>query len=361
MSKIKCCLAKFLRRIGNRLLKLSIKIDYSQGLKEEIIMKDEVSSNTNDDETFNKKVEKKRKSRKLFRKIFVILGILVGVFVLYIVGMEIYLKKIWPKQAEAEHECLLEEARIHPEKAGEIAIEFKRHSCDHILPDFYRNDHVHYDPLFIIRGECKFDHYTAYTTALNLYAQYVKDSLKNNSKVFYALSNFKETHKNELDEEIDILINRFFRMWGIDAAKGDVQSQCTLACEYERLGRIEMHRNVYIGNEVYIQKYYDVLCQEKAAYWYLQAAEQGMSDAMVQLANCYKEGFGVDKSLAKAKEWYEKAAIAGNGEGMINLGDIYRDGIVAGRDIALAKYWWEKASSTEWRQESENRLQKIYN
>jgi TPR repeat protein len=52
---------------------------------------------------------------------------------------------------------------------------------------------------------------------------------------------------------------------------------------------------------------------------------------------------------------------------MINLGDIYRDGImykdgiVVGRDIALAKYWWEKASTTGWWQESENRLQKIYN
>ncbi len=365
MSRIKYRLANFLRCIGNWFLRFSSKIlptkvDYSKGMEDEII-KDFVSSNHNNAKTDDKKIEKKQRRRKWLKKTFIIIDILLGIFVIYVVCDVIYYKIILPRQAAADDASLLEEARIHPEKAGEIAIKFKDRSCGYV--DQY-NHFYQEDPLGIIATECKYDHYTAYATALNIYAQYVEDSLKNNIKIFYALSNFKEEYESYLDEKIDELINHSLSKVRVDAAIGDVLSQYTLACEYERLGEIKEYRHF---DNYYIETYSNVLCQDKAAYWYLQAAEQGMSDAMVKLANCYKKGFGVEQSLAKAKEWYEKAAIAGNGEGMINLGDIYRDGImykdgiVVGRDIALAKYWWEKASTTGWWQESENRLQKIYN
>ena len=254
----------------------------------------------------------------------------------------------------------VEDARIHPEKAGEIAIKFKRYTGY----GYTSEDHCHDDPLYIIRVWCKYDHYTAYTTALNIYAQYVADSLKNNSEIFYALSNFKKAYEYVLDGTIEQLISRSFNMVKIDAAKGDTLSQYTLASEYERLGRIG-HRSIhsveeYDGAVVRYdgEYYYDMNCRDKAAYWYLKAAEQGMSDAMLHLAKCYEEGFGVKKSKIKAKEWYEKAALAGNGYAMIRIGDIYQ----SEGTLERAKSWWTKARETgDCYQETEARLQKIYN
>ena len=52
---------------------------------------------------------------------------------------------------------------------------------------------------------------------------------------------------------------------------------------------------------------------EEAAKWYAKAAEQGVKEAMHNLATCYFDGIGVEKDLAKAKELYEKAVKAGYG------------------------------------------------
>lgn len=46
---------------------------------------------------------------------------------------------------------------------------------------------------------------------------------------------------------------------------------------------------------------------EKAAYWFLKAARQGLDVAQFNLANCYYHGYGVKKDRKLAFYWYERA------------------------------------------------------
>ena len=43
---------------------------------------------------------------------------------------------------------------------------------------------------------------------------------------------------------------------------------------------------------------------EKAAYWYLKAAEQGLDDAQKRLAKMYAKGKGVRQDLIQAYVWF---------------------------------------------------------
>ena len=69
--------------------------------------------------------------------------------------------------------------------------------------------------------------------------------------------------------------------------------------------------------------YYDM---EKAAYWYLQSAQQGNPAAQNNLGNCYKNGNGVKKDIEEAVKWYRLSAANGDNYGQLYLGDCFRDG-----------------------------------
>lgn len=73
----------------------------------------------------------------------------------------------------------------------------------------------------------------------------------------------------------------------------------------------------------------NIIDQEKAAYWYLQAANQGHSGAMNNLGLKYKNGQGVDVDFVKALYWFRKSAQDENetGYGALNLGDCFKDGL----------------------------------
>lgn len=51
---------------------------------------------------------------------------------------------------------------------------------------------------------------------------------------------------------------------------------------------------------------------EKAAEWYIKAAEQGMPEAQFNIAMFYKYGDGVNKDLAEWVKWLTKAAEQGD-------------------------------------------------
>jgi TPR repeat protein len=51
----------------------------------------------------------------------------------------------------------------------------------------------------------------------------------------------------------------------------------------------------------------------EAVKWYSKAAEQGHSEAQVNLSSCYEYGVGVEKNGAEAVKWYRKAAELGHG------------------------------------------------
>lgn len=83
--------------------------------------------------------------------------------------------------------------------------------------------------------------------------------------------------------------------------------------------------------------------QQEAVRWYTKAADAGYDVSMYNLAECYFNGTGVQKSLESSLEWYRKAADAGNEEAMeaynrltnsniydtTSVSENYKDGLAA--------------------------------
>ena len=104
--------------------------------------------------------------------------------------------------------------------------------------------------------------------------------------------------------------------------KGDADSQFALGCFYAG--------SDYSSDEI-IWRSYTMLGNnvdyKKAAYWYLQAAEQGHSAAMGNLGSAYMKGSGVPQDEEKGIYWIQKAANLGNAFFQRRLGDYYSEGI----------------------------------
>lgn len=78
---------------------------------------------------------------------------------------------------------------------------------------------------------------------------------------------------------------------------------------------------------------------------YLKKAENGETEGMRMLAQCYRSGIGVAKDPVKAWEWYGFAASRGDIEAEYELGTLYRDGIGIDQNFKEAAYWFRKAAS----------------
>ena len=60
--------------------------------------------------------------------------------------------------------------------------------------------------------------------------------------------------------------------------------------------------------------------QSEAVKWYRMAAEQGLPDAVFELARCYRFGIGVRRNRTTALKWLHKAAERGHARAMVLLG-----------------------------------------
>lgn len=70
--------------------------------------------------------------------------------------------------------------------------------------------------------------------------------------------------------------------------------------------------------------------QEKAFQWYLRAADSGDSISMVEVAMAYEEGKGTVLDKNEALRWYRRAAGAGNSDAHWRLGkNLYEQGRIA--------------------------------
>lgn len=58
----------------------------------------------------------------------------------------------------------------------------------------------------------------------------------------------------------------------------------------------------------------------------LEKAKQGDVTAQVEVAECYYDGKGVEKSYTEAVKWFRKAAEQGNASAQKNLADCYYNG-----------------------------------
>lgn len=105
------------------------------------------------------------------------------------------------------------------------------------------------------------------------------------------------------------------------AEKGHRSSQNNLACWYMLMQNVA-----------------------KAMYWWQKAAEQGDSNAMLHLAECYFDGFGIARNVHEGAMWLERSARNNNPLAMQRLGKCYMSGIGVRQDINEANRWFEAAA-----------------
>jgi len=80
-------------------------------------------------------------------------------------------------------------------------------------------------------------------------------------------------------------------------------------------------------------------------FWYRRAAEQGDTDAQLNLGLLYATGRGVPQSYGKAVRWYRMAAEQGDADGQSRLGLLYANGQGAQQDLVQAHLWLSLAAA----------------
>ena len=83
---------------------------------------------------------------------------------------------------------------------------------------------------------------------------------------------------------------------------------------------------------------------EQLFYWSKIGAETGDPECMVLLANCYQNGEGTAADPEQTFYWDRKAAEAGSPGGMLDTGICYEDGIGTEADPEEAFYWYGKSA-----------------
>lgn len=94
------------------------------------------------------------------------------------------------------------------------------------------------------------------------------------------------------------------------------------------------------GNEKYEAGEY-----VEAAKLFEQVHKKGDIRGTHNLAVCYSEGSGVEKSLTMAFKLYEKAAKKGYADSQESLGTMYKNGYGCKQDYKNAIKWFEKAAA----------------
>lgn len=84
--------------------------------------------------------------------------------------------------------------------------------------------------------------------------------------------------------------------------------------------------------------------REKAAYWYVQAAEHGNAKARYELGECYYNGFVVQKDVDKAFYWFKRSATGGYVDAQMFLARSYAEGKGVKKDRGLSLHWYTRAA-----------------
>lgn len=82
---------------------------------------------------------------------------------------------------------------------------------------------------------------------------------------------------------------------------------------------------------------------QQAMQWYLKAADEGNTDAMVNIGLLYQHGNGVQQNYQQAMQWYLKAADKNNPIAMIQISRLYNEGLGVDQDTKQGMAWFVKA------------------
>lgn len=85
----------------------------------------------------------------------------------------------------------------------------------------------------------------------------------------------------------------------------------------------------------------------EAAHWFRLAAEQGHSNAQVNLGFMYYHGKGVIQDYQEAMRWYRLAADQGHATAQNNIGLMYANGEGVMKDAQEAVRWLKLAADQE--------------
>ncbi|WP_108880012.1 peptidoglycan-binding protein [Anderseniella sp. Alg231-50] len=83
---------------------------------------------------------------------------------------------------------------------------------------------------------------------------------------------------------------------------------------------------------------------DKAAQWYIRAAEGGLAAAQYRIGTLYERGSGVAQDRFRAMNWYARAAKQGNIKAMHNLAVMSADTANGKPDLARAAKWFGAAA-----------------
>ncbi len=109
-----------------------------------------------------------------------------------------------------------------------------------------------------------------------------------------------------------------------------------------------LHFNLSIDTPRYYydlgKKSFEIKDYRQAAIYYKKAAEQGYSEAQLDLGYLYKEGLGLTKDIKEALKWYTQAANQGLPEAQYRIGHMYYlgDGVISSRSAAIK--WFHKSA-----------------
>lgn len=156
--------------------------------------------------------------------------------------------------------------------------------------------------LYIIFTFVQFYWYTPYQCN-SLY----KEGISNESK---AITNINKL----LDINSDLAHNKALELLTFYSEKGNTKFQVLLG------DRLSKDSHYLIRNKA-------IEYQEKAAYWYMQAAKKGNAEAQGKIGLAYKYGNGVNQDFDKALFWLNNGAENGDSTTQFNLGNVYLNGL----------------------------------
>ena len=82
----------------------------------------------------------------------------------------------------------------------------------------------------------------------------------------------------------------------------------------------------------------------EAVKWFRMAAEQGNSEAQLNLGLIYEEGEDVDHSYSEAVKWFRMAAEQGDSSAQFNLGLMYEEGRGVEQSDSEAVKWFRMSA-----------------
>jgi TPR repeat protein len=83
---------------------------------------------------------------------------------------------------------------------------------------------------------------------------------------------------------------------------------------------------------------------ERAAFWFTQAADQGIANAAYNLGVLNQQGLGRDPDMQRALDWYRRAAQNGHPEALYNLGIAYIEGVGTRYNPNMAAAFFKQAA-----------------